>query len=173
MSNLSSSENDKTLIERQRAALTKHQFRTNDLVQIGDYPFVRINGTPLLGLKSHDRTVLLILALQAMIMPGAPVATKEIVQVIANGNDWLASRGMSWSTPKAEEVHRAICRVRSTLWRKGFNPVLIQSVAGPAYRLSTPAMNVTIDLIGSEKLASSRFKTLEKKDFAGETMPIS
>ena len=172
MANPSSSKNDAALIERQRAALTKHQFRTNDLVQFSDYFFVQINGTPLLGLKSHDRTVLLILAQHAINMPGAPVATKEIVRAITDGNDWLARRGMSWSTPTAEEVHRAVCRVRGALWRKGLNPALIQSVAGPGYRLNTPAMNVTIDLIGSEKLARTRFKMLGKKDFASEVTGI-
>lgn len=161
------SENNPSPVERQRAAMAKHQLRTNDLVMIGGHMRVQINGTPLIRLKPHELTVLLILASYARHAPGAPLGTKAMILAIERGNSWLASQGMSWLGATEQAVYQTIWRLREILRQKHLNVALIELLPNLGYRLSTPAMNIEIELIGSENLARAAVNALENKDFRG------
>ena len=167
MPNPPNSEIQPSPIERQRAAISKYQLRTNDLVMIGGHMRVQINGTPLIRLKRHELTVLLILAAYAINSPGAPLGTKAILLAIERGNSWLASQGMSWSGATEQAVYQSIWRLREILRQKNLNEALIELLPNLGYRLSTPALNIEIELIGSENLARAAVNALENKDFRG------
>lgn len=135
----------RAVLELQLAALTKNRFKTNSIVQIDEHIGVRINGTPVPGLRTQDFTILCFLARHALAFPGAPLSVDEIIRSLGEELPRLAPLGMSWVDPHAKAIHRATHRLRLALKKQLQDPALVESVDGrKGYRLSTPAMNVWI-----------------------------
>ena len=133
-------------IERQLAAHFKYDFRSNAIVQIDDRRGVQINGRTLSGLKSQDFIVLRILARHALAFPGTPIAVEEIIDALGGGTRRLNTHGMSWGGPTDKAVHDSTYRIRRALEKAGQNSELIETISRKGYRLSTPAMNISLSV---------------------------
>ena len=131
-------------IKREEAALTKHDFVTNDLVRIPGRHLAKINGR-FVKLGDHAFTVLVLLAEQAMKPSGEYVSTEALILAIKNGGRRLGALRMSWVEPTAEGVHKAVCQIRVALKKAGLDDSILELVRGQGYRLNTPAFNILID----------------------------
>ena len=133
-------------IDRQVAAQQKHDFRSNAIVQIDDHIGVQINGRSLSSLKSQDLSVLRILARHALTYPGAPMAVADIIEALGGGSHKLNAHGMNWAGPTDKAVHDSTYRIRRALKKAGLNSALIERISRKGYRLSTPAMNISLSV---------------------------
>lgn len=124
------------------AQVAKHQFLTNDLVQIiidKNRPRVLVNGIAL-RLKLQAVGVLFLLVKTALRAPGQTTETKELLRVIESIG---LPRGLSWVLPNPDQIRNAIYQVRCELKLHGLNHRLVESLDA-GYRLSTPASNIRI-----------------------------
>ncbi len=145
------------LVKIQLGLIGKRRLQTNDIVEISGR-MVRINADPLLGLKTHDLAVLLVLAQESP--SGSPLTAKEIVSHIEAK---VLPEGLSWIDPQPEQVHAAVWRLRNAL---ASNADLIESVQGLGYRLSTPHVNVTITGAHEKKRERSARKRSSMQGFS-------
>lgn len=150
-------------LARQEAAQQKHGYLTNDIVNISWHQPPRVNGRPL-KLSTHGLTALLLLAERAVEFPGDYVPTEDIILAIEKGKRLLGNLKMSWNNPTPNQVHAAVNNVRRAIRKTGLNPDLVESVQGKGYRLSTPAMNIVINVPGAESLAALSLNTFVRKD---------
>ena len=155
-------------LARQEAAQLKHDYLTNDIVNIHWHQPLRVNGRPL-KLSSHGRTLLLLLAARATEFPGDCMPTEDIIAALVRGKRLLGDLRMSWNNPTHAQVHSAVRDVRLALEKNKLNTALVELVSGKGYRLSTPAMNVVINVPGTENLASLSLDTFVKRE--GDAIP--
>ncbi|HEV7403696.1 MAG TPA: helix-turn-helix domain-containing protein [Chthoniobacteraceae bacterium] len=130
------------LLDLQAAEIARWRFCTNDLVRV--YLARRlliVNAKRLAGLKTQDLIVFHVLAEEAARPHGLPLATVELVARIEAG---AKQREFGWLAVTPELVHKAVSRLRHALGHAGLNPKLIESMPGLGYRLSTPALNVSV-----------------------------
>lgn len=158
-------------IERQLAAHFKHRFRSNAIVQLDERRVIRVNGVTLCNLKAQDFIVMRILALHALAQPGAPISVPEIIAII--DAESVARNSLSLSMVDASDkiIHDAVYRLRHALKDVSLNTALIERIPGKGYRLSTPAMNISLSVSsggsGVLRAQTSRSPRLGKKERVG------
>ena len=140
--------------------LTAHHYLTNDLVEIvGDFSDpdreFKLNGRTIPGLDQRESIVIRKLAensaaLQKLSEPEALeastfVSVKDILAEIKAMRDDGRLTDEQWPYPGAEDVHKAVARLRESIRSVHGNQFLIESgPRGAGYRLSTPSANVLI-----------------------------
>lgn len=130
----------------------KHGYLTNALVKIRGRQAPRVDGRPL-KLSGHGHALVLLLAARAVAFPGDYFTSDELVLALERGQRVLGGLELSWARPTPANLYTAVKDARHALTRWKLSKSLIEHVLGKGYRLSTPAMNVVIDVPGAELLA--------------------
>ncbi len=149
---MSPKRDDTRFIERMEMAHMKHHFRTNDVVRVTGLQSPRVNGKAL-DLSTHGLTLFLLLAERAKAAEGDFVSSDDIIKALQAGQRVLGHMKMSWDSPSKAAIYTAVSDLRRVLRKSRLNENLIELANGKGYRLSTPAMNIIIDVPGAGELA--------------------
>lgn len=128
------------------AALAEHPYATNDIVRIGLTAPPMVSSRALTKVSAHGWAFFYVLAVGAIEAPGAYIPTSSILSRIVAIDPLLSKLGKSWLNPTEDQVYSAVLNIRQTLKQKKLNHDLVQRFKQHGYRLSTPALNIIIDV---------------------------